>query len=1063
MRDFAAQIGPSAEFGYNDTVNNVQGLNAVSLTRRGDKNGDGTIDAPDIATNVYDGLGRLTQGVRADWYPVSYQYDDVDRVIRATDAVGKLRDLRFDANGNPIEQVLMDASSTPAGKVDGTSAAYDQSDRKERSLDSGGNLTRYSYDPAGNLTSVINPDNYTLAFDYDAANRVVAAYDEKGNRASTDRDVDGRVRGVTDPNGNTVSYLYFDATRNGRLKRVERPKVGTFTAGRATEYDYDPNGNVTTITDYPADYPTTGARTTCKSYDELNRVSRAAGPAYTDATYGTIRPVTKFVYNGLGYLTQVLAGRTDASGTNIASDVVAVQATYVYDDFGRKLKATDPLTQSWTWTYDLYGNVLYQTDAKSQITGYTWDYGHQLLTRSSFNGLAGNLTYTRNSLGQVTSIDNTLPSMTTTYTYDTARRLQTVTDSRGNKSLIHNWSPGGLLNWTKDSEGNEIDYHYDPVGRLKAVYPPNGQAITFVWDAGGRLSQKWFPNGIATFYGWNADGTLATLSNQETSGTQITQQTYTYDGFARRSLNQETVYQDVPASSYVALHKWRYVYDPLDRVTASYETIGTGSESLYTAHRYDALNNLTRDTYVDNTYYAYTFDAAQQLKTYEAFSSAGVTYGPTYAGSFGYDANGSMTTKSGGDGSSRTFGYDVLGRMISAAQNGQATQTYVYDHADRRIGKSVAGTSGYTLNYLYNGPDIHAGYLSNWTTASYVYTHGPGDDDLLMTQAVGQPATYNHADGLGSVVMQTAASTGGPYAIYAVQRYDLWGNITDAPQAGNISSFAFTGRERDETGLYYYRSRYYYPGFERFIQRDALGLAAGINPYAYVGNNPVNYRDPSGMMAAPAFKLLNSNDLTAAKDYTVGSDMSGGLEAGEQSLSMVLACAPACAGVLPLVPPGGGVSAVPGFPGQVQKNPDAGGYEAALGLTSNTPPSMAWVQRAIDFILEQPGLFIENIGNLMSSEAKTPQEILMPGGKLIGERGDNSGIRILPGGVKDAEDLALELGKGGKDITPTGHSGILIELPNGGGIVGFRPGSKSGPPTVDVNIPDIGIREIKFK
>lgn len=517
----------------------------------------------------------------------------------------------------------------------------------------------------------------------------------------------------------------------------------------------------------------------------------------------------------------------------------------------------------------------------------------------------------------------------------------------------------------------------------------------------------------------------------------------------------------------MALHKWRYVYDPLDRVTASYETIGTGSESLYTAHRYDALNNQTRDTYVDNTYYAYTFDAAQQLKTYEAFNASGVTYGTTYAGSFGYDANGSMTTKTGGDGSSRTLGYDVLGRMISAAQNGQATQTYVYDHADRRIGKTVAGTSGYTLNYLYNGPDIHAGYLSNWTTASYVYTHGPGDDNLLMTQAVGQPATYNHADGLGSVVMQTAASTGGPYAIYAVQRYDLWGNITDAPQAGSISSFAFTGRERDETGLYYYRSRYYYPGFERFIQRDPLGLAAGINPYAYVGNNPVNYRDPSGMMMAPAFKLLNTNDLTAAKDYTVGSDMSGGLEAGEQSLSMVLACAPACAGVLPLVPPGGGVSAVPGFPGQVQKNPDAGGYEAALGLPSNTPPSTSWIRRTVDFILDQPGLFIQNWHDLIFNNevdlsstkypesaqhiqdaigAGQPSELTVGDPKDIPKRRAEalSGYPTIPGSQRDEYPPAwsAEGGKGAsvRYISPSDNMGSGAAI--GNQLRGLSPGDK---------------------
>lgn len=97
------------------------------------------------------------------------------------------------------------------------------------------------------------------------------------------------------------------------------------------------------------------------------------------------------------------------------------------------------------------------------------------------------------------------------------------------------------------------------------------------------------------------------------------------------------------------------------------------------------------------------------------------------------------------------------------------------------------------------------------------------------------------------------------------------------------------------------------------------------------------------------------------------------------------------------------------------------------------------------------------------NEAKTPQEILMPGGEPMGQIGDNSGTRVLSGGVKEAEDLTLDLGRSGKDITPQGYPGIVIELPNGGGFVGFRPGSNSGPPTVDVKIPNVPIREIKFK
>lgn len=58
----------------------------------------------------------------------------------------------------------------------------------------------------------------------------------------------------------------------------------------------------------------------------------------------------------------------------------------------------------------------------------------------------------------------------------------------------------------------------------------------------------------------------------------------------------------------------------------------------------------------------------------------------------------------------------------------------------------------------------------------------------------------------------------------------------------------FAAREYDsETGLYYMRARYYDPASGRFSSEDPIGLAGGINPYVYAGNNPVTYRDPSGV------------------------------------------------------------------------------------------------------------------------------------------------------------------------------------------------------------------------
>jgi hypothetical protein len=95
----------------------------------------------------------------------------------------------------------------------------------------------------------------------------------------------------------------------------------------------------------------------------------------------------------------------------------------------------------------------------------------------------------------------------------------------------------------------------------------------------------------------------------------------------------------------------------------------------------------------------------------------------------------------------------------------------------------------------------------------------------------------------------------------------------------------------------------------------------------------------------------------------------------------------------------------------------------------------------------------------------------MPGGIRIGVRGKgrwtSARIREVVGGQPEAERLFQELSAGGKDITPPGFSGRLVELPNGRGTIGYRPASRSGPPTIDVKAVDatgrrIPIRKIKF-
>ncbi|MBA3582891.1 MAG: hypothetical protein H0W44_10635 [Gammaproteobacteria bacterium] len=76
-------------------------------------------------------------------------------------------------------------------------------------------------------------------------------------------------------------------------------------------------------------------------------------------------------------------------------------------------------------------------------------------------------------------------------------------------------------------------------------------------------------------------------------------------------------------------------------------------------------------------------------------------------------------------------------------------------------------------------------------------------------------------------------------------QYSAYGD-TDAQGESNKNTAQYTGRDNDNTGLYYYRARYYAPELKRFISSDPIGLAGGLNTYAYVGGDPVNFTDPSG-------------------------------------------------------------------------------------------------------------------------------------------------------------------------------------------------------------------------
>jgi hypothetical protein len=87
--------------------------------------------------------------------------------------------------------------------------------------------------------------------------------------------------------------------------------------------------------------------------------------------------------------------------------------------------------------------------------------------------------------------------------------------------------------------------------------------------------------------------------------------------------------------------------------------------------------------------------------------------------------------------------------------------------------------------------------------------------------------------------------------------------------------------------------------------------------------------------------------------------------------------------------------------------------------------------------------------------------MLMPNGKPIGQKGNKASIREVPGGQQEVDDFFDELTTGGAPAVVPSYLGKMVDLP-GGGRAGIRHQSKSGVPTIDVDIPGVPIKKIKF-
>jgi len=276
--------------------------------------------------------------------------------------------------------------------------------------------------------------------------------------------------------------------------------------------------------------------------------------------------------------------------------------------------------------------------------------------------------------------------------------------------------------------------------------------------------------------------------------------------------------------------------------------------ALTTNYGYDPIYQLLSATQGSTTTESYTYDAVGNrlsslgVASYTNNTSNELT--ATSNASYGYDLNGNALTKTVGS-NTTSYAWDYENRLTSVTlPAGGGTASFKYDPFGRRIYKS---SSAATSVYAYDGDNLIEETNASGAVVAR-YSQGLNiDEPLAMLRS--SATSFYQADGLGSVTSLSNAAG----ALAQTYTFDSFGNQTAA--SGSLTNpFQYTGRESDsETGLYYYRARYYDPQAGRFTSEDPIQFAGGANFYAYVDNNPNLFIDPSGYCPA-GFRPLNDDE-----------------------------------------------------------------------------------------------------------------------------------------------------------------------------------------------------------
>jgi len=694
--------------------------------------------------------------------PVRNEYDDAGRLIRVTDAFGKILELTH--NADTRQEVTTDRLGNVTvneydafgnivkvtnAKGDVVTRSYDASNNLISETNAEGKTSRYTYDAAGNrLTSTDVLGNVTR-FTYNSRNQVLTVTDPLGNQTVKTYDAKGNLTTVKDVLGGTTISTYDD---KGNQTSV------TDQLGHKTLYDYDgagnlikqtdASGNVTTLT-----YDLNGNRltesltrnasgtvetlTTTYQYDHLNRVVKVIYPDNS---------TTETAYNSIGKQSETV-------------DRLGHHTRYDYDEMGRLLVTTYPDATTEETTYDAEGHATKSIDRAARATLFAYDSLGRLEKTTYPDGTFTAMTY--GQLGQVTSMTDARGNITR-YEYSVARKRTKITDALGNVTAF-TFDANGRQTSVTDAKGQITRFEYDAAGnRTKEIFPDGTSRIT-AYDAAGQIISKTDQAGNVTRFEYDERGKLLKVTDAASGVTR-----YTYDELGHQ-LTQTDANNHTTTFEYDQMGRRTKRILPLGMSeTFTYDQGGNVStrvdfKGLKTTFNYDALNRLVSkvpDASLNESTVTYTYTPTGQREsmtdatgattyTYDSQQRLTSLISPRGTLNYTYDTAGNLKTlrSSHSNGVSVDYSYDVLNRLKTVTDNRltAGATTYSYD-VNGNLEKTTYPNgvlTTYTYDSLHRMKKVST-VANSATVASYDYVLGPAGNRTSVNELGGRSVTYTY-------------------------------------------------------------------------------------------------------------------------------------------------------------------------------------------------------------------------------------------------------------------------------------------------------------------------------